>query len=124
MHPQQENLFGKSTEVLQQSGAITMEKILIMGDIYTVTSFSLSGIEGMVAGPDDAELRFRDLLAREDAGIIMITRDLSQSVTDIISDVNHTAAKPLIIEIPGIEATEDIRRSVLEYVTQSLNFMV
>lgn len=98
-----------------------MEKIYIMGDILTVTSFTLSGIEGMVADPENAVSRFRDLLRREETAVIMITQDLSGSLNEIIHEVNNAATKPLIIEIPGIEAPEEVRRSVLQYVTESLS---
>jgi vacuolar-type H+-ATPase subunit F/Vma7 len=105
----------------QKRRSNSMEKIFIMGDILTVTSFTLSGIEGMVADRENAVSRFRDLLGRQEAGVIMITQDLSDSLNDIIHEVNNSATKPLIIEIPGIEAPEEVRRSVLEYVTESLS---
>ncbi|HPB83008.1 MAG TPA: V-type ATP synthase subunit F [Spirochaetota bacterium] len=98
-----------------------MEKIYIMGDILTVTSFTLSGIEGIVADPGNAASMFRDLLRREETAVIMITQDLSGSLNEIIHEVNNAATKPLIIEIPGIEAPEEVRRSVLQYVTESLS---
>ncbi|HON79513.1 MAG TPA: V-type ATP synthase subunit F [Spirochaetota bacterium] len=101
-----------------------MEKIYIMGDIHTVTAFSFSGITGVVVEPDTVETSFKDLLEQEDAGIIMITHDLSQPISNIIYDVNLNSAKPVIIEIPGIDAPEGIRRSVLQYISEALGVSV
>lgn len=97
-----------------------MEKIYIIGDIHTVSAFRLSGVEGVVSGPDSAQVRLEEIIAKNDAGIILMTNDLTDDLQERIKEINLNMPCPVIIEIPGIDDAEGFRRSAMSYISEAL----
>ncbi|MBN1496328.1 MAG: V-type ATP synthase subunit F [Spirochaetes bacterium] len=97
-----------------------MEKIYIIGDIHTVTVFRLGGVEGAVAASDAAPEALGALMSRDDAGIILITRELAEATGEMIRDCNLNRVKPVIVEIPGITDPRGFGRSIMSYITEAL----
>lgn len=97
-----------------------MKKIYIIGDIDTVSAFRLSGVEGVIAGRDDAPSRLEEVLREETAGIVMMTGDLAGDLQERIAQVNLSADGPVVIEVPGIDEAEGFRRSVVGYIAEAL----
>lgn len=97
-----------------------IEKIYILGDIHTVSAFRLSGVEGVVADQNDAQARLAEMLAKNDAGIILMTNDLAAGLRERIQEINLHMPSPVVIEIPGIDDTEGFRRSAMSYISEAL----
>lgn len=97
-----------------------MEKIYIIGDMHTVSAFRLSGVEGVVAGPDNAAARLEEIIGKSDAGIILMTNDLSDNLQARIKEINLNMPSPVVIEIPGIDDTAGFRRSTMSYISEAL----
>ncbi|MGV8073546.1 MAG: V-type ATP synthase subunit F [Syntrophobacteraceae bacterium] len=97
-----------------------MKKIYIIGDMHTVSAFRLSGAEGVVSGPDDAQTKLEEIIGKEDAGIVLITNDLTGSLQSRIKEINLKMPNPVVIEIPGIDDTEGFRSSVMDYIAEAL----
>lgn len=97
-----------------------MKKIYIIGDIDTVSAFRLSGVEGVVAGRDDALPRLDEVVRDEAAGIVMVTGELAGDLQERITQVNLSPEGPVVIEIPGIDEAEGFRRSVVGYIAEAL----
>jgi V/A-type H+/Na+-transporting ATPase subunit F len=97
-----------------------MEKIYIIGDIHTVSVFRLSGVEGVVSGPDDVSVKLEEIIAKKDAGIVLVTNDLTVGLQSRITEINLNMPSPVVIEIPGIDDTQGFRRSVMGYIAEAL----
>jgi vacuolar-type H+-ATPase subunit F/Vma7 len=97
-----------------------MEKIYIIGDMHTVSTFRLSGVEGVVSGPDNASAKLEEIIGKRDAAIVMITNDLSLGLQARITEINLNMPSPVVIEIPGIDDTQGFRRSVMAYIAEAL----
>jgi len=97
-----------------------MKKIYVIGDMDTVSAFRLSGVEGIVAGRDDAPSCLEEVLRERTAGIVMMTSGLAGDLQERISQINLAMEGPVVIEIPGIDETEGFRRSVVGYIAEAL----
>jgi vacuolar-type H+-ATPase subunit F/Vma7 len=97
-----------------------MEKIYIIGDMHTVSAFRLSGVEGVVAGPDNASARLEEIIGKKDAGIVLMTNDITDDLQTRIREINLDMPSPVVIEIPGIDDTEGFRRSAMSYISEAL----
>ncbi|MEN6330987.1 MAG: V-type ATP synthase subunit F, partial [Smithella sp.] len=89
-------------------------------DIHTVSAFRLSGVEGVVSGPDSAQARLEEIIEKNDAGIILMTNDLTDDLQERIKEINLHMPSPVIIEIPGIDDAEGFRRSAMSYISEAL----
>ncbi|MEN6374643.1 MAG: V-type ATP synthase subunit F [Smithella sp.] len=99
-----------------------MEKIYIIGDFHTVSAFRLSGVEGIVSGPDNAAVKLEEIIEKYDACIILMTNDLTGDLQSRIKEINLNKPSPVVIEIPGIDDTEGFRRSAMSYISEALGF--
>lgn len=97
-----------------------MERIFAVGDIHTITSLRLSGVEGVVADRDNVKNVLDEVLKRPDAGVIVITRYLAEDIPEIISDINLNSPKSVVIEIPSIDDPRGFGKSILDYITEAL----
>jgi len=97
-----------------------MEKIYIIGDMHTVSAFRLSGVEGVVSGPDKAAAKLEEIIGKSDAGIILMTNDLADNLQARIKEINLNMPSSVVIEIPGIDDTEGFRRSAMGYISEAL----
>jgi len=85
-----------------------------------VSSFRLSGVEGVVALPDQAAIKLEEIMGKADAGIIMLTSDLALNIQERITAINLNVPETVVIEIPGIDDTKGLNRSVMSYVSEAL----
>jgi vacuolar-type H+-ATPase subunit F/Vma7 len=97
-----------------------MEKIYIIGDMHTVSAFRLAGVEGVVAGADQAENALEEIIGKKDAAVLLITNELAAGLGKRIRDINLNRPAPVVMEIPGIDDTGGFRGSVMGYVSEAL----
>lgn len=97
-----------------------MKKIHIIADMHTVSAFRLCGVEGDVSSRDDAPSRLKEVVQKEDAGIVLITNELARDLQTEIAEINLKSLSPVIIEIPGIDDTQVLSRSVVGYIAEAL----
>jgi len=101
-----------------------MEKIYILGDIHTINALRLAGVEGRVADKENIDKHLNELLEREDAGIIVITRQLAEEIPEKIYKINLNLVTPVIIEIPGIDDSRGFGTSILDFITEALGISI
>ncbi|MGA3279967.1 MAG: V-type ATP synthase subunit F [Smithella sp.] len=97
-----------------------MDKIYIIGDMHTVSAFRLSGVEGVEASPEEASNRLEEIIGFKNAGIVLMTNDLTKDLQARIREINLNMQSPVIIEIHGIDDTEGFRRSAMGYISEAL----
>jgi vacuolar-type H+-ATPase subunit F/Vma7 len=97
-----------------------MEKIYIIGDMHTVSAFRLSGVEGVVSTAEDAQELLDEIVKKRDAGIVLVTNDLAANLQARIREINLEMPSPVVMEIPGIDDTEGIRKSAMGYISEAL----
>ncbi len=97
-----------------------MNAVYIIGDTHTVNAFRVCGIEGYAADSQTAPGILKGLLTRDDAPVILITRDCAADLPDIIRNINLQSAERVILEIPGIDDLRGPGRSLTSYITEAL----
>ncbi len=96
----------------------------LLGDIHTVTAFRINGITGVCCNADTVALQFGSLLAKNIAGIVLITTSLAQYVTELINTANLSKTNLSIIEIPGIDDSMQYAKTTETYIKESLGIKV
>lgn len=97
-----------------------MKKIYIIGDMHTVSAFRLCGVEGVVCAPEEARAALEEIVGNKDAGIVLLTRELSKNLHARIREINVTVVSSVVIEIPGIDDTQGLGKSAMGYVAEAL----
>ena len=85
-----------------------------------MSAFRLSGVEGVEAAPADASARLEEIIGKKNAGIVLMTNDLTHDLQERIGEINLNMKSPVIIEIPGIDDTEGFRKSAMGYISEAL----
>ncbi len=101
-----------------------MERIYVIGDPETAAAFRLGGVSCVVSGKDRALRDLGETIARDDAGIVMITREFAGEARDLITRCNLTMARPVIVEIPGVRDAGGFGRSIMSYVAEALGISI
>ncbi len=97
-----------------------MDRIYCIGDGDTVNALSLGGMEGIIADTDLAGDVLREVAAREDAALVLVTAGCAEGHDGFIAEHNLEKGRPIICEIPGVNDREGFRTSLLRYVTEAL----
>jgi len=92
----------------------------LIGDVHTVNTFRICGIEGFIPGAESAEDILGRLLGNEDISVIIITKEFAESLPGIIKKVNLESEQKVIIEIPGIDDIRGFGKSLTGYITEAL----
>ena len=96
-------------------------KIVTIGHPDAVLGFSLVGIPGQAATTtNEVQQALRDVLAREDIGIVLITEDVAQLIAEQVSRLMLRSAIPLVIEIPAPESEQTGRPSLTEVIQKTI----
>ena len=101
-----------------------MNDIVVLGDLDTVTAFRAGGIEGMVASSETVGRLMDSIIERGDVFILLITRSISGSISDIIHEINLNRSYPVILEIPGVEEREGFGTTLMEHITRALGISI
>ncbi|HPS59030.1 MAG TPA: V-type ATP synthase subunit F [Spirochaetota bacterium] len=97
-----------------------MDCVYLIGDVHTVNTFRICGIEGFAAGGEPAQVILGRLLVKRDAAVILVTREFAESLSDTIRKVNLESGGRVIIEIPGVDDIRGFGRSLTSYITEAL----
>ncbi len=76
-------------------------KIRIVGDSFTVDTFRLIGIQGVVAEDGEAaKVRIETYLGTGDVGIVLISQTLADQLGDTFERYMERRALPLVLSLP------------------------
>ncbi|HII38925.1 TPA: hypothetical protein HA318_02890 [Candidatus Micrarchaeota archaeon] len=79
-----------------------MEKIIVIGDKQTALGFGVAGVkDSFEAKNNDAEELTAQVLAREDAGILVVTTEVMDSLSLKTRKTLQESSKPVVIVIPS-----------------------
>ncbi len=93
----------------------------VIGDEDTVLGFELVGIPGArAADPEEAQAAFGKALAAGTTGIIVITETAADMIRPLVDRYLFTATFPLIVEIPGPDASGKKKRDLRALVNQAI----
>jgi vacuolar-type H+-ATPase subunit F/Vma7 len=101
-----------------------MKRICVIGDIHTVTAFRLGGIHGVISSTETIREDLMNPVGEDESAIVIITRDLSGEVRDIIEPAGPEPGSPAIVEIPGITGEPGSAASILAHVTAALGISI
>ena len=97
-----------------------MKKIYIIGDVHTVSALRLLGVTGVVCTKDQSLSRLEEVMAKGDAGIVVIINELAADLTARIMEINLSNLGPVVITIPGIDDTKGLIKSEVAYIAEAL----
>lgn len=98
-----------------------MKMYLISDNIDTQTGMRLAGIEGIVVHEaDEVTNALKDVMARSEIGIVLLTEKLGKLVPDYIRELKINRALPLIVEIPDRHGSRDIADSINRHVREAI----
>ena len=93
----------------------------VLGDEDTVLGFGLVGVPGqVVAGADEAQAAFRQVLSEREIGICIITEPIADLIRDLVESYVFTEEFPLILEIPDRHGHDKERPSLREVVNEAI----
>jgi vacuolar-type H+-ATPase subunit F/Vma7 len=101
-----------------------MESVYVMGDVHTVSAFRIAGVEGVVADSATARNLLETLMLKEDAAVVVMTRDCAGEIEDYINDINLLRSRPVIIQIPGLDDVRGFEKSLLGYIIEALGVAI
>ena len=100
-------------------------KIFCLADEDTVRGFGLAGIEGRaVADGTEARDALRELVQRDDVGLLVVTDVVAAEVEDEISRIRIERPSPLIAEIPGPDGPMEGRKTLRQFVQEAVGINV
>ncbi len=95
--------------------------ILVIGDREAVLGFSLVGVHGVVASTAaEANQALDNALADPQAGIILVTEDVSAMVELRLDQLKLRSTVPLVVEIPGPEGARSDRPSLNDIMLRAI----
>jgi|TARA_B110000116_G_C16739808_1_gene537948 V/A-type H+-transporting ATPase subunit F len=92
-------------------------KVITVGSRVFVTSFQLAGVQGKVVDtPENALKEIKEIYKDPDAGLILLSDDLSKSIDDQLTTLRAQKSTPLIFALPasGSEKSEVDYRVMLK----------
>ena len=84
-------------------------KVITVGSRVFVTSFQLAGVQGKVVDtPENALKEIKEIYKDPEAGLILLSDDLSKSIDDQLTTLRAQKSTPLIFALPasGSEKSE------------------
>lgn len=84
-----------------------MEAVAIGGRSF-VSGFMLAGVAGVEVSDSKQVLQeVKKLMARKDVGLILVSNDLSKSVSSELTDMRAKQPVPLVYEIPALGSKQE-----------------
>lgn len=97
-----------------------MRMFLFSSDADTLTGLRLAGIDGVLIDCAEAlDAAARDVCAREDVGILLVTRTLALRYPEAIFDLKRRD-RPLVSEIPDMEHPTAESASIRDYIRDAI----
>jgi len=101
-----------------------MNRIYVIGDMHTVSALRLAGLAGRVCDQDTVATGLEEVVASDDASIVLITQKLAEGLQARIMEISLTGGAAVIIPIPGIDEPLALERSVASYIAEALGMAV
>ena len=92
-------------------------KVITVGSRVFVTSFQLAGVQGKIVNtPENALKEIKEIYKDPEAGLILLSDDLSKSIDDQLTTLRAQKSTPLIFALPasGSEKSEVDYRGMLK----------
>tara|TARA_B100000029_G_scaffold424820_1_gene432842 strand:- start:1938 stop:2318 length:381 start_codon:yes stop_codon:yes gene_type:complete len=92
-------------------------KVITVGSRVFVTSFQLAGVQGkIVDSPEDALEQIKEIYKDPEAGLVLLSDDLSEPINDQLTTLRAQKSTPLVFALPasGSEKSEVDYRVMLK----------
>ena len=100
-------------------------KYFCIGDEDTVRGFRLAGIEGqIVSTAEDAAEALERVIARSDAGVVIITDAVAAEIREQVDAVRLECERPLLVEVPGPQGPIVGRKSLRQLVQEAVGIRI
>jgi V/A-type H+-transporting ATPase subunit F len=74
----------------------------VIADEDTVLGFRYAGVEGRVVNtPEEARAALRELESSSDTGVVIITDQIAEAVSDEVNRLRFRSGTPILVQIPG-----------------------
>ena len=100
-------------------------KYVVIGDEDTVLGFGMAGVDGYIAeNGAEAEKHFNKIRKDYDAGIVLITERIAETIRPLIDHLMFTEEFPLILEIPDRKGKLEGRLGIREMVNAAIGLKI
>jgi len=96
-------------------------KVFVIGSQEAVLGFSLAGVHGTVAtSAVEANQALDEVLANAEAGIVLVTEDVSTLIEARMDQLKLRSTVPLVVEIPGPAGVNPDRPSLNDIMLRAI----
>ncbi len=96
-------------------------KVFVIGNQDAVLGFSLVGVDGkIVTSAQEVNQALDEALADAQAGIVLVTEDVSHLIQARMDHLKLRSTVPLIVEIPGPQGVSPDQPSLDEIVLRAI----
>ena len=100
-------------------------RIMIIGHPQAVLGFSLVGVHGFTATtPEEVNQALETAFSKSDVGIILITEDVASLIGPKMDQLRLRSTIPLVVEIPGPDASQSNRPTLNEVVFRAIGIKI
>ncbi len=99
-------------------------KLLVLADEETVLAFRLLGIDGVVVDKNNALSTFRKVVKRSDVGVVIVTERVADSLGYEFQNLKMSGEFPLVLEIPDRLGPLEGKKSLEDYVRESIGIRI
>jgi V/A-type H+-transporting ATPase subunit F len=100
-------------------------QIMIIGHPQAVLGFSLVGVQGLTATTaDEAHQALETAFSTPDVGIILVTEEAASLISSKMDQLRLRSTIPLVVEIPGPDASQTDRQTLNEIVFRAIGVKI
>ncbi len=98
---------------------------MVLGDEDTVLGFGMAGVDGYIAeNRAEAEKYFNEIRKDNDAGIVLITERIAETIRPLIDHLMFAEEFPLILEIPDRRGKLEGKLGIREMVNTAIGLKI
>ena len=101
-----------------------MKSILISDNKDTIIGLRLASIDGVLAQTrEEIILRFNEAVEDEQIGIIIVTENIFDEITDQVLELKRSGSKQLVVTIPDRTGLKD-KNFIMRHIKESIGIKI
>ena len=100
-------------------------RYVVIADEETVLGFRYAGVEGRVVHtPEEARAALAEQVESRDAGIVIVTDEIAETIQDEVTRLRLEARTPLVVQVPGPDGPRAGRPDLLAMMREALGIRI
>ncbi len=98
---------------------------LISNSHDVIVGMRLAGIIGtLVRTEQEAKKALIEVMNKRDVAIVLINESLVETIQEVVSEIKKNIFKPLVVVVPDGKTIKKPRRSITEYIKESIGLKI